>query len=254
MMQIIQDLVYNPKHPSACVLDLYLPEKQPCPVLIYFHGGGLVGGSHHSPVMQALAQEHGIAVASAQYRMYPEARYPQFIQDAAAAAKFVKNYGQLRGCFDRYIIGGSSAGAYLSMMLAFDRRYLAAQGLQPEHFDGYVFNAGQPTAHYEVLKRRGEDERACIVDDTAPLYHVRGAQPGRPLFFIYADNDMPCRKEQNLLLMRTLEHCGYDPALISGKEMCGYRHCEYDSAKDEHSKYIFAEMLANFIKKAIKSS
>ena len=48
----------------------------------------------------------------------------------------------------------------------------------------------------------------CDVDDTAALFHVRGSE-GEPLLIASSDRDMPCRLEQNRLLVATLRHFEY---------------------------------------------
>ena len=125
--------------------------------------------------------------------MYPDAEYPDFIVDAAAAVAWVKNnisgYGQCDGIY----VGGSSAGGYLSMMLCFDPSYLGAHGILPTDISGYVHDAGQPTAHFNVLKARGLDPRRVIIDETAPLYYVGLAKSYSPMLVIVSDNDMTNR-------------------------------------------------------------
>ena len=58
------------------------------------------------------------------------------------------------------------------MMLCFDERYLKEVGILPTEIAGYIHDAGQPTAHFNVLKELGQDSRRLIVDETAPLYFV----------------------------------------------------------------------------------
>lgn len=117
------DVIYNPAYPAHCRLDLFLPANRasfPCPLFIYFHGGGLEGGEKAiSPALQALTKK-GAAVASATYRQYPHAKFPDFLEDAANAIAFLHNYGGPEKLFHNIYIGGSSAGAYIAMMLYFN--------------------------------------------------------------------------------------------------------------------------------------
>lgn len=93
------------------------------------------------------------------------------------------------------------------MMLAFDKQYLGAHGLDPDAFGGFVQLSGQPTTHFNVLKYSGLDprrpestiERPCILQEA-------GSSPSS---FIVSDDDMPCRLEQNQLFVKTLEHFEY---------------------------------------------
>ena len=58
------------------------------------------------------------------------------------------------------------------MMLCFDKKYLSLHGIDSDSVKGYIFDAGQVTSHFNVLKEKGKDPRSVIVDKTAPLYYV----------------------------------------------------------------------------------
>ena len=96
------------------------------------------------------------------------------------------------------------------MMLCFDRRYLDAVGVDPLEISGWVHDAGQPTAHFVVLKNSGFDSKRIIVDETAPLYFIGVEKSHSPMHFIVSDNDMQNRYEQTLLLVSTLKHFGHN--------------------------------------------
>lgn len=206
-------------------LDLYLPEQDDFAVFVYFHGGGLEGGDKGVAVKIAeYLQEHGVAVVSANYRLYPEASYPEFIHDAAAAVAWTfERYGES----SKIYVGGSSAGAYLSMMLCFDEGYLAPYGIEPCRISGFIHDAGQPTVHYNVLRERGADTRRVIVDEAAPLYHVGRAERYAPMLLIVADEDIPGRYEQMHLLLKTLQAFQQEAKLMVMKGA----HCCYTEEK-----------------------
>ncbi len=122
-MRKIVDIPYCGSNHPMQRLDLHLPDAAEFPVFVYFHGGGLENGSRRDCLpMDSYLVAHGVAVAEAEYRMYPTAHYPDFVEDAAAAVAWVREhiseYGHATGIF----VGGSSAGGYLSMMLCFDKR------------------------------------------------------------------------------------------------------------------------------------
>lgn len=87
---ILRDIVYREASPQACRLDLYLPKTNiPCPLFLYFHGGGLTAGSKNSPAEDVFCQAlsaRNIAVVSADDRLFPDARFPDYIEDCATAA------------------------------------------------------------------------------------------------------------------------------------------------------------------------
>lgn len=242
-MQVYNDLFYG-EH-AAQKLDLYLPEHA-CGMLVYFHGGGLTGGDKDGSVFFApYLAEHGIAVATANYRMYPEARYPDFIEDAASAVAWAKNYAKEHLECDRLYVGGSSAGAYLSMMLCFDRRYLSALGVDAFDVSGYFHDAGQPTAHFTVLKKSGLDPRRVIVDETAPLYYVGLEKSYPPMRFIVSDQDIRGRYEQTMLMLSALsdfQYSDFDHAVMHGK------HCAYWNQADENGESRLGRMILDFIR------
>ena len=246
-MKKIENLAYG-SHPSQ-VLDLFLPDKESFPLFVYFHGGGLEGGDKSGFARFApYLLSKGIAVASVNYRMYPEAKYPEFICDAASAVSFLSHHLSERdGCLGIFV-GGSSAGGYLSMMLAFDDSYFKAVGFSPENVKGYLHDAGQPTAHFNVLRERGLDTRRIIVDESAPLFHIGKRTVYPPMHFIVSDNDMKNRYEQTMLTLGTLSHFGVTSP-ISHTVMHG-RHCAYTNQtapKDTDGEYPFAKIIARFI-------
>lgn len=248
-METIRNIRYG--EASAQLLDLHVPVNARA-TYIFIHGGGLEAGDKADNIRLF---EHlgarGIATASLNYRMLPDARFPDFIEDCARAAAFVlKQLLTEYGLGGRVVLGGSSAGAFISMLLAFDRHYLAAQELAPEDFAGFLFDAGQPTCHFALLRERGMDERRVIIDETAPLYHVRDARPGRPLMFITAEHDMPGRVEQNALMRRALINFGYPEQLIECRSMPGYQHCGYCDDIRPGGEFAYGDICAEFILRA----
>lgn len=239
---MIRDIAYMDTMSARALLDLYLPEQRVFDLLIYFHGGGLESGDKSEPMesLDALV-EAGIAVVRANYRLYPKARYPEFIEDAAAAAAWVKTHIAEYGICRSIYVGGSSAGAYLAMMLCFDKQYLSAYGIHPADFAGFIFDAGQPTVHFNVLAEHSLDARRVVVDEAAPLYHV-GAPEGRPPVLItVAENDMPGRLEQVQLLRTTLLQFGWSPERALYRFLAGHTHCDYITEP------IFTEIILQFI-------
>ena len=113
------------------------------------------------------------------------------------------------------------------MMLCFDRQYLASVGLDNTAISGYFHDAGQPTTHFNVLRERGLNTRFCIIDEAAPIYHVGRSERYVPQLFFIAEQDMVCRYEQTLLLLKPLESLGYDMSTVKLEYMEGYKHCQY---------------------------
>jgi acetyl esterase/lipase len=116
-------------------LDLYLPAdtKAEAPLVVFFYGGNWRQGSREDYTFLAQAlTARGMAVAVPDYRLYPEARWPDFLEDGALAVAWLHGErGRAAGappqgaCFAM----GHSAGAYTAAALAYDPRWLDAAGL-----------------------------------------------------------------------------------------------------------------------------
>jgi len=122
-MKIIADIRFSAKeYPitkegSAPLLDLALPDNvtPDTPLVIWFHGGGIDHGTKDGAarkIIEALA-EYGIAAASCNYRLYPDGKYPEFIEDCARAVDFLLNKSDYK--FTDIFAGGSSAGVSASV-------------------------------------------------------------------------------------------------------------------------------------------
>ena len=120
----------DPKH----LLDLYAPKGKAgrLPLLIFSYGGGWDSGTRteYSFAGRAFAAL-GFLVAIADYRVFPEVRFPGFMEDLGAAASWllahVEEYG---GDPDRVFLAGHSAGAYNAVMLALQPERFGAPGLR----------------------------------------------------------------------------------------------------------------------------
>lgn len=109
------------------VVDIYVPAtKGPHPLILYIHGGGWVGGhTRHSgalanfPAVLASLASEGFVVASLEYRLSGEAKYPAQLQDAKASLRFLGgNAAKYRIDPSRIGIWGGSAGGHLTALTA----------------------------------------------------------------------------------------------------------------------------------------
>ena len=247
-MKSYKDIVYKEIDGQSLKLDMHIPESKEFSVFIYFHCGGLeAGDKKDADVFAPYLAENNMATVSANYRMYPHAKYPVYLVDSADVVAYVKENISKYGKCDKIYLGGSSAGGYISMMLCFDDKYLGANGIKPTDIAGYVHDAGQPTSHFNVLKERKTDSRRVIIDESAPIYHICEKEYS-PMLFIVAEFDMTNRYEQTLLTMSTLRHFGQGDK-VNYKFMEGKKHCQYTCAKDENGVSIFGQIVVDFVKK-----
>ncbi len=117
----VQDLSVEARDGAALALRLYAPAAGTLPLLLYFHGGGFTVGSiaTHDILCRELARLSGCAVASLDYRLAPEHRFPVAVEDAWDALQWLSAHGQTLGIDTRKIaVGGDSAGATLATVCA----------------------------------------------------------------------------------------------------------------------------------------
>ena len=233
-------------------LDIYLPECKSFPVFVYFHGGGFVNCDKEGPGIDTMARfftKRGIAFVSSNYRMYPSARYPDFLWDGASAVAWIKKHLPEMGGNGKIFIGGSSAGGYLSMMLCFDKRYLGFFDMKPTDITGFLHDAGQPTSHFNVMRERGFERRRVMIDDAAPIYYVGEAAEYPPMLFTEASSDLVNRKEQTDLLFSTLKHFAYDMEKIERYTFEDTTHTSYIPEEDEQGESRYGKVAYEFMKK-----
>ncbi|MFT5466524.1 MAG: acetyl esterase/lipase [Verrucomicrobiales bacterium] len=104
--------------------DVYLPaaadDVTKRPTLIWFHGGALMLNSRAGvpPQLIELSRKQGYALVSFDYRLAPETLLPEIIADVNDALKWVHEKGPelFQADPENVIVGGASAGGYLSLM------------------------------------------------------------------------------------------------------------------------------------------
>ncbi len=196
---------------QRCRLDLYLPTEQPgFATLVWFHGGGLTGGTKDDAATVKIAQSLarvGVAVAAANYRLSPKTSFPAYVEDAAAACVWVqKHIAEKGGDARRVFVGGHSAGGDLTAMLAMDARYFQKHEFSPTNFAGYIPVSGQLMTHYTVRAERGISPFNITADDAAPIRFAHADTA--PLLVLYADKDMATRAEENRFFVSVLQAAG----------------------------------------------
>ena len=122
-------------------LDVYAPGRrgaEPLPVIVFFYGGSWSSGARggYAFVGRALAARGFVAVIP-DYRLVPQVRFPAFVEDGAAAVRWVRAHiAEQGGDPQRIVLAGHSAGAYNAAMLALDPRFLGADRAAVRGFAG----------------------------------------------------------------------------------------------------------------------
>lgn len=206
---------------DRCKLDIYYPEQATgCPTVVWFHGGGLTGGSKFIPRQ---LQEQGMIVVAVNYRLMPQVTVAECIDDAAAAVAWtfaeIEKYG---GDPRKIFVSGHSAGGYLTMMIGLDKSWLARYGVDADAIAGLIPFSGQAISHFTYRAMNGIDNLQPTIDRFAPLYHVRNGVP--PLVLITGDREQELfgRYEENAYLWRMMRLAGHTQTSLY--EIGGHDH------------------------------
>ncbi|HXP60615.1 MAG TPA: alpha/beta hydrolase [Dongiaceae bacterium] len=206
---------------ERCRLDVYYPTgTSGFATVVWFHGGGLTNGERFVP--DGL-KERGIAVVAAGYRLSPRAKSPAYVEDAAAAFAWAFGHiGKYGGATNRIFVSGHSTGGYLASMVGLDKRWLAAHGLDANCIAGIIPFSGQAITHFTIRHERGIGAKQPVVDDMAPLYHVR--KDASPLLLITGDRELELlgRYEENAYMWRMMKEAGHPNTQIH--ELRGFDH------------------------------
>lgn len=206
---------------ERCKLDLYIPDSiHRFPTVIWFHGGGLKAGEKEIP--NAL-KEKGIAVVAVNYRFYPKVKAPNYIEDAASAVAWTfMNIEEYGGDSSLIFLSGHSAGGYLASMVGLDKKWLSKYNIDANRIAGLIPFSGHTITHMTVREEHGIDGKQPIIDNLAPLFHVRADAP--PLLLITGDRELELlgRYEENAYMMRMMRVAGHKDTRIM--EIDGYGH------------------------------
>lgn len=184
-------------------LDIYLPNggTSARAILVFFYGGGWRSGSRQGYrfVAETLTRQ-GFAVVIPDYRLYPEVTFPTFLEDGAAAIAWVQAHrAELAPASAPLFLMGHSAGAYITVMLALDPRYLQAQGLNRQILAGAIGISGP----YDFLPMYGRYLRDIFdvgvpLPDTQPVTFAGSGGP--PLLLLQGEGDNVVRPRNATVL------------------------------------------------------
>jgi acetyl esterase/lipase len=197
---VVRDLAYGADPRQK--LDLYVPDMATAkmPVMLFFYGGSWESGSKDTYLAlgQAFASK-GIMVAVADYRLFPQIRYPAFLDDSAHAFAYVRDHvAEYGGDPHRLFLAGHSAGAYNAVMLAADKSYLQKAGADIAQVCGVIGIAGPynflPLTDDHLITMFGGARRP----ETQPITYIDGKRPPMLLAAGTADTTVSPRNSSDM--------------------------------------------------------
>lgn len=187
-------------------LDVYGPRRmdEPAPVLLFIYGGGWDSGSKtdYDFIGHAFAAA-GFVCVIADYRIVPDAHFPDFVEDGAAALRWVlDNIADFWGDASQIFLVGHSAGAYNAVMLGLDGarfgvpdlagRVRGVVGLSGP-YDFYPFDVAASVAAFS---------QATEPTLTQPINLVKRDAP--PMFLGHGSRDQICLPRNTVALAKGL--------------------------------------------------
>jgi acetyl esterase/lipase len=207
-LEVTRDIAYGPA--SRDKIDIYRPRQAAkLPVIIFFYGGSWQFGHRAEYGFAAgLLAKHGFVVAVPDYRLYPDVKFPSFLEDCAGAAAFIiKNIAAYGGDPEQIYLMGHSAGAYNAVMLALAPQFLNAEGASPADLAGVIGLSGP----YDFLPLRDP----VIKDIFSPPADIKTTQPityahegAPPFLLLHGGNDITVLPRNTTALGARLRQMG----------------------------------------------
>lgn len=224
-------ITYAERDQQPLLLDLYIPEGQsdPAPLVIWVHGGAWRAGSRSRvPITQLL--EHGLAIASIDYRLSGDAPFPAQAHDINHAIDYLHLHAQALGLDpERFAIAGSSAGGHLAALIGVSQgidalsapkqrvrstnaertssqppklkaivSFFGASNLQTILLQSTPHGLGVRIPALQLLLRGQPDQKSELARLASPVTHVDHNDP--PLLLLHGDQDpqMPINQSHEL--------------------------------------------------------
>ena len=219
----VRDIPYAKVGDQTLALDLFLPKNKPrTPLIVWVHGGAWRSGSKRDMPLGKLVEE-GYAVASVDYRLSTQAKFPAQIYDLKAAIRFLRGHGgEWKLPTKKILIAGDSAGGHLAVLVGVSNGNAELEGdlgsdrAQSSAVQGIIsFYGGanlttilkQSTPHglsvrvpaLDLLLGGQPDDVPALARLASPVFHVDQNDP--PLLLLHGDQDPQMPVNQALELV-----------------------------------------------------
>ena len=127
-------------------------------------------------------------------------------------------------------------------MIGLDKSYLQKYGVDANSIAALIPFSGHTITHFTVREERGINGTQVIVDELAPIFHIRKDAP--PLILITGDRELEMlgRYEENAYMYRMMKVIGHENNLLY--EMDGFNH----GGMANPAFYILRDYIKNFSK------
>lgn len=220
--KVLRDVEYARAGEQSLKLDLHLPAgKVRSPLIVWIHGGAWRSGSKKDVPIQMLVAE-GFPIASVDYRLSTQAKFPAQVHDIKAAIRFLRGHGRDWKLPKKVLIAGDSAGAHLAALVGVSNGNTDLEGVlgddrtQSSDVQGIISFYGaanlttilqQSTPHglsvrvpaLELLLGAQPTNAVELARLASPVFHVGAHDP--PLLLLHGDQDpqMPINQSLELL-------------------------------------------------------
>lgn len=206
-------------------LDIYMPEnlEAPAPVVMFIYGGAWRAGDKFEYEFAGRAfAAAGFVTVIADYRLYPEVKYPEFLEDNAQAMKWIEdNIALYDGDPARFFIAGHSAGAYNAVMLGLDSSFRREFGVTMPIRAIAGLSGPYNFYPFEYDQVRETFGNAPNPEGTQPINLITADAP--PIFLASGTSDPIVRVENSTALGARLEASG---VWVTQKYYDGLGHLE----------------------------
>lgn len=184
------------------------------PVVVFLYGGSWTSGDRKDYRFAGAALvKLGYVAVIPDYRLHPQVKFPDFMNDTAQALAWVQaNIFRYGGDPQKIFVMGHSAGAYMAALLALDPTYTRAAGLPDNAIKGVIGLAG-PYAMVPSQVERVREVFAGIPDEEAarPVHFANPAAP--PMLLLYGLADKAVGRQNAPRLADILHRAGRDVTL-----------------------------------------
>lgn len=202
-------------------LDVYRPQAADArPIVVFFYGGSWMRGSrtNYRFVGAALAEAGYVAVLP-DYRLYPQVKFPAFVDDGAAAVAWaVRNARTIGGDATRVFVAGHSAGAHTAAMLAYDPRYLERVGVDPTAIRGFIGLSGPYVLTPDTPALRDMFGAPFTPQDYRPIEFVTARAPATLLIHGTSDTIVWAQHSERLAAALRAAGVAVELKLLAGKD------------------------------------